>query len=208
MNISFRKVAFGLLLIVICGGSALAQGRIATIDLSKAYNSYWKKIHAETLLKDEQTSMEKELKSMQDAAKRINEEYQKLLDSASDPAISVEERDKRKSQADDKLKQLKQKQEDMVAYRDRAQVDLTERRKSAVNRLVSEIRNVVAARAKGANYSLVLDSGNEAAVIYASSENDITADIIKDLNANAPASGASTDDTKSDKKSEKKGKNQ
>ena len=206
MNISFRKVAFGLLLAAVCGGSALAQGRIATIDLTKAYNSYWKKIHAETLLKDEQSGMEKELKSMQDAGKKINEDYQKLLDSASDAAISVEERDKRKSQADDKLKQLKQKQEDMVAFRDRAQVDLSERKKSAVSRLVSEIRNVVAARARTANYALVLDSGNEAAVIFASSENDITADVIKDLNANAPASGASTDDTKSEKKSEKKSK--
>ena len=32
--------------------------------------------------------MEKELKGMQDSAKKINEDYQKLLDSASDPAIA------------------------------------------------------------------------------------------------------------------------
>jgi len=208
MNISLRKIAFGLLLSTLFTGAAVAQGRIATIDLNKAYNSYWKKRDAEALLKDEQTSMEKDLKSMQDSYKKLNEEYQKLLDSASDPAVSTEERDKRKSQADDKLKQLKQKQEDFLAYPNRAEVDLSERKKSAVNRLIAEIRNVVAARAKTASYSLVLDSGNEAAVIYASSENDITGEIIKDLNANAPASssGGSTEDSKSEKKSEKKGK--
>jgi outer membrane protein len=191
-------------------GAALAQGRIATVDLAKAYNSYWKKRDAETLLKEQQADMEKELKSMQDAYKKINEDYQKLLDSASDPAISTEEREKRKSQADDKLKQLKQKQEDYVSFKNRAEVDLSERRKTTITRIVSEIRSVVAVRAKSANYSLVVDSGggeSTSPVLYSSPENDITPDIIKDLNANAPATGGSADTTKSDKgekKAEKK----
>jgi Skp family chaperone for outer membrane proteins len=200
----FRTLALGLVAGAILSGSAVAQGRIATVDLTKAYNSYWKKRDAESLLKDEQTNVEKDLKAMQETYKKLNDEYQKLLDSASDPAVSTEEREKRKSQADEKLKQLKQKQEDFVAYRNRAEVDLTERKKSTISRIVTEIRNVVAARAKTAGYSLVLDAGNEAAVIYSSGENDITADIIKDLNANAPAAGGATDDTKTDKKSEKK----
>src|SRR5436190_7709161 len=175
MNISLRKFAFGLLLATLFAGSASAQVRIATVDVTKAFNSYWKKREAEAVLKDDQTRMEKDLKSMQDEYKGINEGYQKLLDSASDAAISTDERDKRKTQADDKLKQLKQKQEEFLSTKSRAEVDIQERRKSAISRIIAEIRNIVAARAKAANYTLVLDSGSEAAsvVVYASGETDI-----------------------------------
>jgi hypothetical protein len=50
---------------------------------------------------------------------------------------------------------------------------------------------------------VVLDAGNEASfVIYASMDTDITPEVIKDLNANAPTTTSTSDDTQ--KKSEKK----
>jgi outer membrane protein len=203
MNISLQKFGLALALVTLFGISAPAQVRIATVDLNKAFNSYWKKREAESVLKDEQSKMEKELKGLQDDYKGINESYQKLLDSASDPAISSEERDKRKSQADDKLKQMKLKQDEFLSRKNSDEVAITERRKSTIARILAEIRSVVAARAKTSNYTLVLDAGSEASyVIYASGDTDITPDVIKDLNANAPATTSTTDDI--DKKSEKK----
>jgi len=204
MNISLSKFSLVPLLITLFAVSASAQVRIATVDLNKAFNSYWKKREAESVLKDEQSKMEKKLKGLQDEYKGINESYQKLLDSASDPAISTEERDKRKSQADDKLKQLKQKQDEFLSEKNSDEVAISERRKSTITRILAEIRSVVAARAKTSNYTLVLDAGSEASfVVYASADTDITPEVIKDLNASAPAS-SSTDDTGIEKKSEKK----
>src|SRR5580765_3150237 len=175
MNISLQKFGLALALVTLFGISAPAQVRIATVDLNKAFNSYWKKREAESVLKDEQTKMEKKLKDLQEEYKGINESYQKLLDSASDPAVSTEEREKRKGQADDKLKQLKQKQDEFMSEKSSADVSLQERRKSTITRIPAEIRSVVAARAKSANYTLVLDSGNEGSfVIYASGDTDIT----------------------------------
>src|SRR5436190_8053852 len=168
MNISLRKFGLALALVTLFGISAPAQVRIATVDLNKAFNSYWKKREAESVLKDEQGKMEKKLKGLQDEYKGINEAYQKLLDSASDAAISTEERDKRKGQADDKLKQLKQKQDEFMSEKSSAEVSIQERRKSTITRILSEIRSVVAARAKTGNYTLVLDSGNEASFNEAS----------------------------------------
>ena len=195
----FCKIAAGTLLMTFLAGSAFAQGRIATIDLNKAFNGYWKKKDAEALLKDQQTDMEKELKAMSDDYKKINEAYSKLLDSASDPAVSGDEKDKRKGQADDKLKQLKEKQDQYTAFKNRAEMDLAERRKSVISRIISEIRNVVSAEAKKQNYALVMDSGDEAAVVYSNSENDITQVIIKQLNDTAPATIPS-EEPKPDKK--------
>jgi len=205
MNRSLRIVIFALALIAISAGPASAQIRIATVDLNKAFNAYWKKRDAEAVLKDEQDNLLKEQKSMEEEFKKLKDAYQKLVDSASDPAISTDEREKRKSQADDKLKQIKQKQDEYQTFSSRAQVDIRERQSSAIKRLIGEIRNVVAVRAKSANYTLVVDAGSEnSSVIYASPETDITADVIKDLNVNAPTSTSS--DSSTDKKAPEKKK--
>ena len=50
MNIRFRQCAVAWVASMLFAGAAFAQGRIATVDLAKAYNSYWKKRDAEALL--------------------------------------------------------------------------------------------------------------------------------------------------------------
>lgn len=205
MNRSFRIVTFALALLAISAASASAQLRVATVDLAKAFNAYWKKAQVEAVLKEEQDNVLKERKTMEDDFKKLKEAYQKLIDSASDPAISADEREKRKTQADDKLKQIKQKQEEYNTFNSRAEVDISERRNSAIKRLIGEIRNVVAVRAKSANYTLVVDAGGETStVIYANGDTDITPEVIKDLNANAPTTSSSTDSSTDKKQPEKK----
>jgi Skp family chaperone for outer membrane proteins len=59
--------------------------------------------------------------------------------------------------------------------------------------ILTEIKAAVSAQAKIAGYSLVLDAAAEtanatAAVIYNSGENDLTAAVLKQLNAGAPIS--------------------
>src|SRR6266705_3080874 len=94
-----RKLILGLLLMSLLSGSAWAQGKIATIDLRKVFDNYWKKKQAEASLKERQTDMEKEDRNMVDDYKKVKEEYQTLLASANDQAISTDERDKRKTAA-------------------------------------------------------------------------------------------------------------
>ena len=100
---SSRKWLVGLLLISLLGGSALAQGKIATVDMKKIFELYWKKKQAEAALKERGTDMEKELKNMVDDYKRVKEDYQNLMNTASDQAASPEERDRRKKESEDKL---------------------------------------------------------------------------------------------------------
>src|SRR2546430_5254117 len=104
MNYPLRKWFAGLLIAALFCGSALAQGRIATIDLNKAFSNYWKKKEAEANLRDQESDMLKERDSMVQDARKARDAYQKLLNDANDQTLSTDERDKRKRQAEDKYK--------------------------------------------------------------------------------------------------------
>src|ERR1017187_7859125 len=102
-----RKLVLPLLLISLLGGSALAQGRIGTVELRKVFDGYWKTKQADAALKDRAADIEKDHKTMLDDWKKAKDEYQTLLGDANNQTLSFEEREKRKKSAEDKLKQIK-----------------------------------------------------------------------------------------------------
>jgi len=203
MNYLFRKTVLALFLMAFLGGTAFGQTRIGTIDLKKAFDTYWKRKEALSTLNDEKNDLEKDFKNMVEDAKKAREAYQKLLSDASDSAISTEEREKRKKLAEDKFKQVREKEDDAARFQRDAAARLDERQKRFTDTLVNEIRNVISAIAKTHGLAQVLDVSSPV-VLFTNGENDITDEVIKQLNANAPAAKADDTDKKDEKKSEKK----
>lgn len=205
MNKWLRTWVAGLLLISALGGSAVAQGRLATIDLRKVFDGYWKTKQADSALKDRAADMEKEYNNMREDLKKAREDYQGLLNGANDQAVSSEERDKRKKAAEEKLKYLKQTDDSMTQYERQARATLDEQRKRMRDNILGEIRTVLNAKAKAANFSLVIDVSSESAnntpnILYSNNENDLTQDILSQLNAGAPVDAAKPDEKKEEKK--------
>src|SRR2546423_8753162 len=95
------------ILILICslalGLSAGAEQKIATIDLRKVFDNYWRTKQADANLKDQAADLEKERKMMVDQFQKAEDGYKKLLDAANDPAIATAEREKRKKDAENEL---------------------------------------------------------------------------------------------------------
>jgi outer membrane protein len=200
-----------LVLIFALTVSAWAEGRIATIDLRRVFENYWKKKQAEAALKDRQTDMEKEDRNMVDDYKRVKEEYQSLLASANDQAVSVEEREKRKTAAEDKLRRMKEMEESIAQYERQARTTIMEQSDRMRANILKEITNVVSAKAKAAGFSLVLDTASETAnrtpvFLFTNNENDITDSVLQQLNATAPTDLAKPDEkpVADDKKKEGK----
>lgn len=196
----------------VLSSSAWAQGRVATVDLRKVFDGYWKTKKADAALKDRAADMEKEHKGMLDDWKKAKEEYQTLLTDANNQALSPEERDKRKKSAEDKLKQIKDTEETIQQYERQARVTLDEQKKRMRDSLVDEIRAALTGMVKSAGYSIVLDTAAESpngtpVVIFSNGENDVTDTLLHQLNATAPAE-SSADDAKSgsDKKKDDKKK--
>jgi outer membrane protein len=217
MKSLFRKIVPLLLLISLMGGSACAQGRIATVELRKVFDGYWKTKQADAALKDRAADIEKDHKNMLDDWKKAKEEYQTLLGEANNQTLSFEEREKRKKSAEDKLKQIKDSEEGISQYERQARTTLDEQRKRMRDSIVEEIRAAVNSKAKSAGYALVIDTGAESGngnaaagtpgtpvFLYANNENDITAAVLSQLNAGAPAETPKTEEKPAEKKDEKK----
>jgi len=57
------------------------------VNLRKIFEGYWKKKDAEAALKDRETDIQKEIKTMMSDYDKSKEDYQKLLTAANDQAV-------------------------------------------------------------------------------------------------------------------------
>src|SRR5215471_4123739 len=135
-----RKWVPAVLLMTMLSGSAWAQARLATVDLKKLFESYWKTKQASASLDDRKKDMEKEDKNMLDDYKTKKDEYQSIVTASSDPNVAPGERDKRKKAAEDKLKQLKDLEDTIVQYDRQARTTLLEQNQRMRSNLLGEIR--------------------------------------------------------------------
>ncbi len=209
MHDLLRKLVPLFVLISLLGGSANAQTRIGTVDLRKIFDNYWKTKQADSALKDRAADMEKEHKTMLDDWKKAKEDYQTLLSSANDQAVSSDQRDKRKKLAEDKLKDIKTSEDTIGQYERSAKEALDQQRKRMRDSILGEIRTALNAKAKSAAYSLVVDTAAETVngtpiILYTNNENDMTDDLLKQLNAAAPVETPKPEAKPADKKDEKK----
>jgi len=189
-----------LALALLISTSAYADYRIATVDLGRVFTNYWKTKQAQAAIDEHRTDIEKTGKDMMTTFTKAKEDYQKMLDSMNDPAVSAQERDKRKKAADDKLKDLKD-QDDALAQFDRAsRASLEEQLKRTRDNIVADIRIAVTAKAKLDGYTLVIDTAaqtinNTPVILYSvPGDNDITEAVIKQINMGAPVDIPKSDD--------------
>jgi outer membrane protein len=199
----------GLFLLTLLGCPAWGQTRIGTINLRKTFDNYWKRKDAEAALKEREIDVQKELESRLKEFNTGKEDYQKLLTGAYDQSLSADERDKRKKSAEDKLKQLKEMEDELKKLDRSAAQDRDERRKRVRDNLLADINNIVTAKAKTAGYSLVIDTEAETpngtkAVLYSTMENDLTEEVLKQLNAGAPSDSSKPEEKKPENKDDKK----
>jgi outer membrane protein len=203
------KLAFTFLLLAGFASPALAETRIATVDLRKVFDNYWKTKQADAALKDRAADMEKEHTNMLNDWKKAKEEYQSLLSTASDQAVSTDEREKRKKSAEDKLKYIKDTEDTIGQYERQARTTLDEQRKRMRENILGEIRTVLTAKGKSGGFSLVIDTAAESfnntpIVLYTNNENDLTESLLTQLNLGAPADTLKVEEKKDGKKSDGK----
>lgn len=200
MKNNIRKILFlGIVTALLCAGAAArAEMKIATIDLRKVFDNYYKTKQADEILKKEADDVQKDRKDMVDKYKKLEDDWKGLISRANDQALSSDERDKAKTQAERKLVELRETEQAVNDYDRVAQQKLFEKKKLKWDAIVSEIRQIVNTKSKSAGYNLVLDvSGdtmnNTPMVLYTDNQNDITDSILKELNATAPISTPSSD---------------
>jgi Skp family chaperone for outer membrane proteins len=159
---------------------------VATVDMKKIFNGYWKTKTATASLESRKTELRKEMKDMTDSLEKAQTDYKQLLDQANDQAISADERDKRKQAAADKAKEINTTTSTLKQFQAQAESQLADESQRMSGNLVVDIQKAVADKAKAGGYTVVLNSANTEAFIYISPDTDLTDAVLAQLNAGAP----------------------
>ncbi len=169
-----------------------AQGtKIGIVDLKRLFENYWKTKQANVRLKELRSDMIKEQKAIEDKYKSVSDEYKKILESANDQAVSAEERDKRKKSAEDKLVEIRQIEVAMEQFVKTAGANLSEEERRLRDNIVKELKEAISTKGRAGGFTIILDVSGETAnsapaVLYTNGENDLTEQVLTELNAKAP----------------------
>jgi outer membrane protein len=194
-----NKLLLACLLVLAPVSMASADLKIAVVDLSKAFDTYYKTKDAQTKLKEKQDVYQKEIQELINDYQRMGGEAETLDKAQNDPTLSSAARK-------DKSDALTAKKQDLVNLQNKIQEMKVERTREIQDELfrrhkeiVDEISKVITDYSGPQGYDLVIDKSSASAasgvslVLYNSSKLiDITAEIISLLNKTAPApAGAS-----------------
>jgi outer membrane protein len=200
-------------LLVLTLAAPAAEVKIGLIDLKKVFDDYYKTKLADASIKDEAAGLDKDRKAMTEDYQKAVEDYKKAVEEANNQAISADEREKRKKEAEGRLIKVNDLEQSIKQFDRTARGNLEEKQRLARDRILIEIRTVVNEKAKVAGYTLVFDSAAEAlsrtpVVFYtAGADNDLTAAVLAQLNSTAPPDLLRLDEKKeTDKKDSKENK--
>ena len=192
MSLPSLKSGLVLGLLLLTGPGLFAQNKIATIDLKRVFDGYWKTQQADGSLREKAAEFEKKNKLMVEDYQKATEEYKKVLDSASEAAVSAEEKDKRKKAAEAKLLEINEIEQSIKQFERSARAQISEQQRLMREKILNEIRELINTKAKAAEYNLVIDTAAESinttpVILYKSGQADLTDVILTQLNATAPA---------------------
>lgn len=192
MNTHSLKALLLAATVLAASASAHAQVKLGIVDLRKVFDGYYKTREADTKIKGEAAELEKNAKAMLDDYRKTNEEYKGLVEAAGDSAISADEKQKRRKAAEDKLLEIRNLEQQVQQYQRQSEATLLEKRKRMRDQILREIRETIVAKSKAAGFTFVMDVAADSVnqtpiVLYTNGENDITDELLRQLNANAPA---------------------
>ena len=185
--------------------SAAAEHKVATVDLRKVFDNYWRTKQADANIKEQAADLEKERKSMTDRFQGGEEKYKKLLDGANDIALAAPERDKRKKDAENQLVDLREMETRIRQFDNTSKATLGEKQRRMRDNILQEIRDTIKAKVKTGGYTLVLDTAAETPnstpiVLYTAGNDDLTDVVLSQLNISAPVAAPGKADLKPDAK--------
>ena len=191
---------------------AQAQSRIAVVDLKKVFDGYWRTKQADTQLKERAADFEKARNGLIEDYKKSNEEFRTFVESAQDPALSQDERDKRKKDLEKKQADLREQENSIRTFDQNSRQALGEQQGRMRESVLRDIRGVVDEKARVGGYNLVFDVAattvNQTPVVMyntlTGTDADLSDAVLKQLNANAPPEGTKAPDAPADDKSKEK----
>jgi Skp family chaperone for outer membrane proteins len=167
------------------------SGRIVTVDLNRLFNEFYKTPIELKKLQELRESNSNEESTMLTEYRKLNDELVKLRDESEKPEYTAEVKEQKRKVMTDKLDQIKKSQQDIEEFRRTRLKAMEEQRALRLNNILKDISDTIGKIATGAGYMMVLDksgmTGNGMpSILFSQTGMDVTDDVLKVLNKNAP----------------------
>ena len=186
-----RILAMGALAVLMAGAAAAADLKVAVVDTPRILRDYYKTELAERHLQQQVEEFSTERDKLLAQHKKMRQEFESLRAESENKALTEEAREKKKELAEDKLTAV-------IAYensiRDKAasrKKELEGEGRKIQSELGRTIKEAIRKASEKGGYTLVLADGGLLgngleSVLYVDPKMDITADVLKILNADKP----------------------
>jgi len=178
---------------LVCPGAAFAQGvKIGSVSLDKLYGEFYKTKIARKTFDDSVAVYRKDREQRLEDLRKLSDEFQKLREEANSPALTQEKREQKGKAAQEKAMEFEKARRAVQDFEQSSQQYLGDQQRRQNTAIMKEILEVVRRRAREGGYTLLVDSSGLGsagipAAVYADEKLDITDLVLKELNANAPA---------------------
>ncbi len=174
-----------------------ADIKVGLVDLRKAFADYYKSKDASTTLQSHVSEAKEQINERFAKYKALMDEIQKLDKERTDPVLSADARNKKDAEFRNKAQELRSLEQDINEFKGRRQAQIDEEQRQQAKGIYDEIVKVVNDKAALAGFDLVLDKSNVGIggvpfLVYSKTGAviDFTAEVIVELNKNAPVGGA------------------
>ena len=167
MKISVKKLGtLSAILMFSASSFALAEVKVATVDMQRAIQSVAKGKKAKEQLEKEFNAKKKELQAEESSIKKMGEEFKKQS-----LVMSDEARSKKQAELQERIMRF----QELTA---RSQVEIQTKERDLTQPIVGKLRVIITDMAKKKNYSLVLEK-NENTVLFSEDRDDLTDEVIQ-----------------------------
>ncbi|MFA5193693.1 MAG: OmpH family outer membrane protein [Verrucomicrobiia bacterium] len=175
--------------------AASAQGaKIGAVEMRKLYEDFYKTKAAQRSFDESVAAYRKDHQQRVNDYNKLNEEFQRLREESSNPALTQEKREQKAKAVNDKVLELRKSLEAVKEFEQNSQQYLNDLRRRQNDAILKEILDAVRKKGRDGAYTVIVDSsgfGTAAGIpmaVYADEKLDFTDVVLKELNANAPAS--------------------
>ena len=164
---------------------------IATVDMTRLYNEYYKTKEANSKLQDSVEKAKVEAEDLVKQGQELVDEYKEVLERSKNPALTEEAQTKAATDADGVLQGIREKEQEVQQFQLATQRSLQQRQRTYRDLFMDEIRKVALEVADENGRNFVLDSSGITAVgvpviLYSDPKWDITDEVLEQINADAP----------------------
>ena len=161
--------------------------KMAGVDMERIFHEYYKTKVADANLKKQAELYKEYAEKLNLSLQKLQDEFTKLRDDAQNIALSDVERENKRLGAQDKYRQMKEKEEEYKQYSSDKQSILRNQYEEQREKLLAEIRDIIQRRSLAEGYDIVIDlSGktlnNIPSVIYFKPALDLTDSVIREIN--------------------------